>query len=520
MITTLRKYFHKRALQVVVAITILSMLLADFARRSVKSSREANNVAQVDGQEISLQEFRAAILEEERKLEYIQALFGSESEYLLRAQGLSTNAQENAIRKLVQEKLMESIADKSGISISPEYIEDRLSDPSFLADLSFKLFGQLPFGAGNLPTKAQILHALKKTGIPVSKFEQIVENDLKREVLADIVAGASYAPESYLIDEFMRETRGRKFKILTFSLEQYLNNEKKQPITDEEAKKYFDAQNKAYKKYWNPETRDAIIYEFTPAGYGLKSTEDDLKKFAAQFRADSQKAINEYAKKADVINALATSKKAKKSDVQKLEASKVTGKGHLAKTFELRENQPGFVLDVKTGTPARGFIVLPTKINKAREPEFSSIASLVKNDIYKERAQRAMIIEAESANTQISADGIQEVIKKYNPLVKSIEFSKATEKEFKETLKKMEIPSPAVMALVHKNMHMFIPTNTNGYIIYVEDAKPINQDEFEKNKLEMAKASTSGIAQQLIHGFIANLLKTATIKYNPKFKPA
>lgn len=132
MITTIRKHFKKSTLQIVVFITLASMLGADFLRKQASKSSNSTIAATIDGYEIPLRIFKARVREQERIIGFFKAQFGESADIILQAQGLSGNAQEDVMKSMTREVLLDKAADKLNLNISHSYIANKLSDQNIL----------------------------------------------------------------------------------------------------------------------------------------------------------------------------------------------------------------------------------------------------------------------------------------------------------------------------------------------------------------------------------------------------
>lgn len=143
MISSIRKNFRRGGIQVVVFITIASMLGADLLRRKMGKSQNITIAATVNGYELPMKVFKARVREEERIINFFRSQFGENADMILRSQGLSANPQENVMKNMVRDALIDSAADKMGVDLSSSFISEKLTDPQTVYALLNRLFPTL-----------------------------------------------------------------------------------------------------------------------------------------------------------------------------------------------------------------------------------------------------------------------------------------------------------------------------------------------------------------------------------------
>jgi SurA-like N-terminal domain len=197
----------------------------------------------INGYEVDIKEFRHRLLEEEHRLQSLRQQFGPQAEELLQSFGLSGRPEEMAINALIHEKLLLSAADTLGIRLSPEYIKHKLQDPAFLIQSLGDLVPPYLFDRNGSLNQKALLKYLQRRGMTMSDFEQALENALKSTLVLQLVTGASYVPQAFIKERFIRDYSSKKFTMVVFDLASYLP--KKKEVTDEEKKTAHEALIKA-----------------------------------------------------------------------------------------------------------------------------------------------------------------------------------------------------------------------------------------------------------------------------------
>ncbi|MCL4360977.1 peptidylprolyl isomerase [Candidatus Dependentiae bacterium] len=531
MIALIRKKFKKRGMQVIAGITLISIIGADFVRR--QGSKTYQSVATVNGYEITPSEFRKQVMEEERRLSYIQEQFGKDAKAILAMQGINTDPQEAALDKLVREKLILSAADKLKINPSPEFISQKFSDPNYMYKIlsqviPMQLLSQEGF---NL---SQLSYYLRKQGISMSQFEEMIETLIKRFAVFDAVQGALYVPETVLKEHFAKNYLKKRLSILTFDFEKYLNKAKKDQLTEEQIKSYFESKNK---KYWIPEKRSGIVWKIDSSSYGLKVTDREIEnyfeknkaefkdkklndvktqvqnkllaeKFERLFTLDAQRIMSESRKNPEVLTDFVNSKKAVKTIIGMTELSPST---NIQKLFSLRPNQKAYYIE-----NGAGYFVELANIAPSFKPDLNSVKQTVIEDIYKDNAKKLMLTDLEKANDEIKSSSLESIASKFDVKLQKTDWISTDAKKI-DLLEKLKVPMQMVTAFSQKGMHLMYPGKSNDMnIIYLSDIEAFDENLFAQKKAEFIKEIYQEQASQIIYSFIDSLLKNAKIKYNLK----
>ncbi len=278
MNSVLRKRFHEKTYKIMLWLTLLSLAGFYSLPSLIKRARgEEDSVALVNGLAISYPEFRRKVLQEENRIQYFRQQLGNQADELLKSLGMA-NPQETALNELIQEKILESIATSIKIAISPEYIVRKLQDPLFI----LQEVGPVPGILQNDGTlhMATLNRYLRNQGLTPRAFEELLEQKLQQQIVLDFLQAAVYVPQFMIQQRFVRDTMGKKFNILTFSLDAYMS---KDDILDTTLQAYFERNSK---KYQVPEKRTAYAWEFLPQDYGITVEAKEIETYYTRHKKD------------------------------------------------------------------------------------------------------------------------------------------------------------------------------------------------------------------------------------------
>lgn len=285
MITLIRKSFKTRAYKIVLWITFLAVAgvfsVIEMARSFFfGSGSDKGWVLQVNNKSFYAPEFMRAVADQEERMRMLRAQYGQYADLYLQMMGMSTDPKALALNSLTRKALLNDVAQQLPLAVSEEKAQSHLKDPMFiyqeLSDYA-PLFAWDQSIGGINPLILAEYH--RKAGISSADFAQELNNAVKRDVLKKLVEHSVYVPEFEIKENFAQNYLGRKFSIATISLEQILNRVKKEPVSDEALQSYFSLANTQERKYYVPEKRFVKMYSFTPSGYGISVTDEEVDRY-------------------------------------------------------------------------------------------------------------------------------------------------------------------------------------------------------------------------------------------------
>jgi hypothetical protein len=488
MISTIRKHFSQQGFKAVIWATIVSLAIGsivfvvDMYRRSSRLSGSA--IAYVNGYEITGRELRGRI-----------PLVGG-------YQAQPEAVKEQALKSLIQEKLLLETADKLGIVLAPTYIEQQLKKPlTFSAEGAHMLMTINDFvplsslrSMGILTDKSidykKLLKGLQRAGITGSCLENALEERLKGALAKTLIGGAAYVPKEQLQEEFDRLYRGKQFSVATVPLAPYLAQAKQTPPTDAELQKFFQEANE-HKQYWSPERRTGKIWTFP------ESIVDDAFKESAQKAAtSSEEEFTAFVKQ--------------HGGVERAVGPIERGSGQEEILFLLRPGQRIFL--------PPSFLEL-TEVEPATEQSFEKVKEQVAHDYYQQEATKHLtedlgqlknITDPSARSTWIKEHQATEGVTGFVSSDKQDTSDKVWQ-ELKQALDPWQLnqllttyPVGSKKALMGKD--------TVGFLIELTALAPFDAQQFDGKRKELFQRQMTREQEQVVNGFLASLEKTAVIR--------
>lgn len=282
MLATMRKALKKGLLQVIIWVTLVSMVI-------VYSGSDLVNLVQrilglktyaltVNGTKITPEEFKIREQEERKRIEMMQQQFGQYASLILAASGMPINPRDMAITSLIQDSLLDTMAHRFNIQLDSSFIRQ-----SLIRQLPREVLDE----EGNIDMDA--LRALFNYG-SVTHFEQRFEGGLKRSIVLDFVESGLFIPSFVINTRYNELYAPKKFAILTFPLNKFITEAKKTPVDGQELKKFFDEENKKSSRYLMPEKRTATVWEFAQKDYNITVSKAEIENYYNKYK------INEFVK--------------------------------------------------------------------------------------------------------------------------------------------------------------------------------------------------------------------------------
>lgn len=266
MISSMRTRFKSKKYQPIIWIALLSMVgAASIPEMLNRFFGPGDWVIKVDSTKISKDQFAKKIEEERQYVEFFKKQYGAYAN-LLASSGINLDPKDLATNALINEILLNKVTDKLNIQFDKDFLQQEVIKripgemiKNYGTDLN--LLAQL-FGLAN-----------------AQELEKSIGDNLKNTLVLELAGGALYIPDFELKSEFASVYSKKKYSILVFPFEKYLNEVSKKPLLKDEVKRFFDEQNKKDKKYWVPEKREGVRWEFNLPAYGSKLTDADIEAY-------------------------------------------------------------------------------------------------------------------------------------------------------------------------------------------------------------------------------------------------
>lgn len=280
MMSNIRKHMKSRVVQIFVWVTLFSLIGGLSILPILKNlffKKEVDGVATVNGYTISINEFRRTLSPIIHLMRQIRSQYGEQAPLILSLWGLdpTKKPEEIVLKNLIEDKVLLNASNKIGAKIGKEYLESKLKDPYFVQNYLADFVPQQVYQDGVLNTEL-LVHYLQRVGISEEEFENILYRLLERNLLQQIVLGGLYIPQVELKNRYMQSFAKKKYAIITFDMNRYINKAKSEKLTDSQIEAYFKSHQDFYKV---PEKRFGTTWEFRPENYGIIVTDKEVKDY-------------------------------------------------------------------------------------------------------------------------------------------------------------------------------------------------------------------------------------------------
>jgi parvulin-like peptidyl-prolyl isomerase len=263
MIRSLRKQFQGRFFQIFIWVTIATLGLG-LVLSYISEVGKSDWVAVVNGRNIPMNSFVQAAAQEELRIRQFRQQLGQYADMILG----SMNPAEMAVERLINEELINQVADDLGIYVDPEVVIGQIV--KMLPRSVFNEEGKI-----DQELLMQILPHYRS----LHDFEDSFEQGLRRDLVMHIMRQTFYTPNFLVKQQFINEYLKRKYAVLIFPLDKYIDQEKLKSYSTQELKEFFNEQNAQTGRYMVPEKRSGMIWEFTPKSYGIVVDPKALKAY-------------------------------------------------------------------------------------------------------------------------------------------------------------------------------------------------------------------------------------------------
>lgn len=280
MITGIRQKAQSNLFRVLLLIAVFSMTLGGlfvpgFFRQLTQTTQA---LITVNKQSISPAQFIARVQKEHERVEMFRRQFGNQADMFLNMLGLG-NPQQMAYEGLVQEALLDSVANKIGLPVDENYITRQLQNPSFVLQQLSDIVPMYALERDGTINVTALRRYLQQIHMSMSDFEQLVENAVRRSTVLGLLHSAAYVSSDELREHFMYQYVSKNYAIIRFPVDRYLTKAQQTKISNEELKSFFEQENNATKRYWIPEKRTGIVWEFSPDHFDIALSQADIENY-------------------------------------------------------------------------------------------------------------------------------------------------------------------------------------------------------------------------------------------------
>lgn len=279
MITVLRKHIKSTLFKGVLWLFIIILGFVFLMPDTSLKSRSTPWIARVNSHEIDGITFEQNVAKQEYSIRMLRQQYGQYADMFMQMLGLSQDPKHAALKELIRDEVLNQVATAIPLYINRAYMDQKFNDLEFVQQSGLYAILPLGFFSAQGINEDALRGYLARVGINNAQFETMVEKALARHIVQELAGLAMYTP-AYMIDETINAEFGQKsYAVLTFSLDTIKAEEKKKPISEQDLQAFFELHNKRSKRYWLPELRAGIVWEFDPAAYGITVSADEIQNF-------------------------------------------------------------------------------------------------------------------------------------------------------------------------------------------------------------------------------------------------
>lgn len=480
MLLFIRKHFHKRLMQGLVIVMLLSLIgIGSLGQLVNIFFSDRSYEFTINGHGVSRQLFMARAAVEKRIIDFYKEQLGDLAPRFLAQAGMDMSPEKNAYNKIIQEVVLADCMNRSGLLVSTQAIAHKARDPLTMMHIFGASAPRALYDRNGKLQQEILMRWLSTIGLTVHDFEKLLEEAVQKEVALDIMHLSAPVTQKEIDSYALKEYGTREFSLTTYSLATYLQDARKTEVSKDELERFFNERNGQSRAYWTQEKRSGTLWK-------IPTTEKNREKIY-QAASDAIKGD------ATVFNTFLAQHKAHKSQL-----SDVTASQKYSMLFQLALNDKGLVQEAGSL-----MIVIPTHITPSQEQSFADVEQKVRDDYYLALAQKAMVSDLEGAGvSDIHKTGTQRFVLK--PGSAQTELEKLTQRGFQ---------GDRIKNMVVEGSHLRGIQESGGFLVTLERVERIQDltpEQYATARSALMKENSSFVTAASVD----SLLKSAKIKNN------
>lgn len=284
MIITIRKQLKTKLIQSILlffmALFCILFMLPDLSYRMFVPSPW---LIKINNKEIEQYDFARVLSKHEANVHFIREQYGQYAPMFLNMLGLSGDLKQVALDELIRKELLNNVVRSIPLYIKDEYLGQRLNNVQLAQ--SSGITQVVPLGCwGQYGLDQKCLNNyLTRNHMHIKQFELLAQQALTHHIAAQLAEIGAYQPKFMVNDKIRHDLLLRKYAILTISLDKIKQEEHIKNSNHDALLSFFNAENKASKRYWVPEQRSGRVWIFDPSMYGITIADADLEAYYKKY---------------------------------------------------------------------------------------------------------------------------------------------------------------------------------------------------------------------------------------------
>ncbi len=483
MILTVRKYFHKGLLQGLVWVMILSLIgIGSLGQMVSMFFSDGRSIFSVNGQGVNEKVFALRVNTEKRILDFYKEQLGDLAPRFLAQMGMDMSPEKNAYNKIVQELALISSVKRSGLQIGVGSLVRKAQDPMAVMNIFGATLPRSLYDRNGKLQKDILVRILGSIGLNLEDFEMLLEQAAQKDLALDLIKLSVPVTDKEMEVGALKEYGVRTYKIDFYGIAEYLKQAKKEEVSVEALKEFFDEQNERAARYWAAEKRNGIVWKLPTTA----QNQEKLAQEAQEVIKGSEELFNRFIERNKGQKSLLKNKEQKQDSQQSL------------MLFKLTEGNKGLYQDKNEIV-----IVMPTEIFPATQNDYHLVEAQVKNDYFKAKAQKAIIEDLEGA-------GISDAHKTDSL---KVTIRPGTTQAELDTLVKKSLSVDRMKNMVMEGSHLKGVRDEGAYVVTLESLERPQAISLEQ-KMKLRADISKENERIVMAASVDSLLKNAKIKNN------
>lgn len=228
-------------------------------------------------------------------------------------------------------------------------------------------------------------------------------------------------------------------------------------------------------------------------------------KFLDQFPKDAQKVVRERQNADQSLKKFLSKKKHLMTSIENIEKTDSIDSQAL---FKAKIDDYGYFI----GEDGSGNIFMISEIKKSHEPSLEEVIGPVTDDFYTEKATKSLKDDIALLKKDAQKKGLGALSGSTKYPIQEINFIKKNDVDRLEELSRKGIPVESLLSMTQEGDIADFVADGSGYLMQLKELNPIDNGVFVDKRQEALAAIVEDKKELVYRGYIASLLRNATIK--------
>jgi len=232
----------------------------------------------------------------------------------------------------------------------------------------------------------------------------------------------------------------------------------------------------------------------------------ELRSFKEQFLQDMKELLEEGEVSEEALEAFIKKRGGTAQNVGPLAKDQPDQLKLVQKLFRLGKGGLSFYIEDSTGVAVK-----LTDSEKEHLPAFDTIKKDVEQDLYREQATKQLQTVIANVRKKTATQSMSDITREFGGSIQTVDWIAKSDTKKLEELKNKGIPVESIFELEKVGSVTTTEDNEMGYLIRLDDIKPLPDEIFNEKKMEALASCTKEQVGQIESGFVASLYRNAII---------